>query len=152
ASRLAGLPLEGTASVNAMSAPWALAADVRDGTNQAHAEGTLDPAAIARGLLEAIGSLQLKVDAPDVASLAPLSPGPWPTRGTARFEAHVDGSLSGLDAKAQGRHPAHPLTLVTHGELADWSGPNVRLEHLQWDGQASTDPQAPLSAKLVVQE
>jgi translocation and assembly module TamB len=47
---------------------------------------------------------------------------------------------------------AHPLTLVTQGELADWSGPHVRLDRLHWEGQASTDPQAPLTGRVLVQE
>jgi translocation and assembly module TamB len=156
ASQIAGVPIEGKASLDALSAPWKLVADLRSGDNQAHAEGALQPAAAAQGLLEAIDSVRLAVDAPAVASLAPLAPGRWPTHGTARFEVRLDGALAHLDALGAGSRAndaaAHPLTLVTQGDLADWSGPQVRLDHLHWEGQASTDPQAPLTGRLLVQE
>jgi translocation and assembly module TamB len=158
-SQLGGLPLEGKANVNAGGLPWNVSAELHSAANQARLEGTLSPADSAKGFLDAVEALHASVDAPDVAAFAPLSTGRWPTKGRARIDVQVEGArnalarLGALTTPGKGvRGEPHPLTIVTEGELSDWSGPLVRLEHLQWNGQLSTDPHAPLSARLTVRE
>jgi translocation and assembly module TamB len=159
ASQVGGVPVEGKANLNATALPWSVSAELHSAANQARLEGTLSPAPSARGFLDGVETLHASVDAPNVASFAPLVPGRWPTKGQARIDVKVEGArnaLARLEAFATPgkgiRGEQHPMTVVTEGELSGWSGPLVRVDDLHWTAQGSTDTQAPLSGRLTVRE
>jgi translocation and assembly module TamB len=159
ASQVGGLPLEGKASLNATALPWSVSAELRSAANQAQVEGALVPAPSARGFLDGVETLHASVEAPDVAAFAPLVPGRWPTKGQARIDVKIEGArnaVARLDAFATPgkgiRSERQPLAIVTEGELSNWAGPNVHLDHLRWSGHGSTDLDAPLAATLAVNE
>ncbi len=218
-SQLAGLPLEGKASLDASAQPWALNAELRSGANQAHAEGTISPGTETADAMAVVDRLHLSVDAPALATFAPLaggpaatpatapSPGPaasavtalatadnlpaqvlgkaatkvatggqtsdtralapalapsasarvapagqWPTRGSAKLDLSLTGGRIAISDRRPGNAAAHPLTIVTQGELSDWDGPALRIAKLQWNAQGSTDPQAPLAATVTLRD
>jgi len=70
-SLLAGLVLEGKASVDAMGAPWAVSAEVHSGGNHARADGAISPGHEGGDALAVIDQLHLSVDAPSLQLLAP---------------------------------------------------------------------------------
>ena len=70
-SLVAGLPLDGKASVDAMGTPWALAAQLHSGGNEAKADGSLSPGNASADALAVIDQLHLSVDAPALQLLAP---------------------------------------------------------------------------------
>ena len=219
-SLLAGVAVDGKASIDALGAPWSVSAEVRSGGNQAHLEGAISPGHAGSDALAVIDQLHLSVDAPQLQLLAPppartsaASPavaaasgvaalaqtrtipgeliakaattvasggktddakalvpavaasaasaaqasaaaagrGNWVNRGSARLDVQVTGGrlaiADGAPARSRG---AAPLRIVTQGELSDWSGPQLKLAKLQWNGHASSDPQAPLDASITL--
>ncbi len=70
-SLLAGLALDGQATVDALGAPWKVAAEVRSGGNQAHVDGAISPGNAGADALAVIDQLHLSVDAPSLQLLAP---------------------------------------------------------------------------------
>ena len=70
-SLLAGLALDGKASVDALGAPWTVAAEARSGGNQAHVDGSISPGHADVDALAVIDQLHLSVDAPQLQLLAP---------------------------------------------------------------------------------
>ena len=70
-SLLAGLALEGKASVDALGAPWAVSAEVHSGGNQAHVDGAISPGHAVGDAMAVIDQLHLSVDAPALQLLAP---------------------------------------------------------------------------------
>ena len=70
-SLLAGLALDGKASIDALGAPWAVTAEVHSGGNQAHVDGTISPGNAGADALAVIDQLHLSVDAPPLQLLAP---------------------------------------------------------------------------------
>jgi translocation and assembly module TamB len=218
-SLLAGLALDGKATLDALGAPWTLAAEVHSGGNGARADGTVSPGHAGGDALAVIDKLHLTVDAPSLQMLAPAggrartaSPavvaasgvaamaetrtipgeliakaatkvatggktddaralvpavaasaasaaraaepasgrGPWPTRGSARLDVQITGGRLAIADDARGRPGTAPLRIVSQGELTDWAGPQSRLARLQWSGQASSDPNAPLQASITL--
>ena len=70
-SLLAGLALDGKATIDALGAPWAVSAEVRSGGNQAHVDGAISPGNAGGDALAVIDQLHLSVDAPSLQLLAP---------------------------------------------------------------------------------
>jgi len=70
-SLLAGLALDGKASVDALAAPWKVSAEVHSGGNQAHVDGAISPGGAGAAALAVIDQLHLSVDAPSLQLLAP---------------------------------------------------------------------------------
>jgi len=70
-SLLAGLALDGQASIDALGAPWAVSAEVHSGGNQAHVDGAISPGHAGSDALAVIDQLHLSVDAPQLQLLAP---------------------------------------------------------------------------------
>ena len=70
-SLLAGLALDGNATVDALGAPWAVAAELHSGGNQAHVDGAISPGNAESDALAVIDQLHLSVDAPSLQLLAP---------------------------------------------------------------------------------
>jgi translocation and assembly module TamB len=70
-SLLAGLALDGTASVDALGAPWAVSAEVHSGGNQARVDGAISPGNAGADALAVVDQLHLSVDAPALQLLAP---------------------------------------------------------------------------------
>ena len=75
-SLLAGLALDGKASVDALGAPWAVAAELHSGGNQAHVDGAISPGNAGADALAVIDRLHLSVDAPSLQMFAPLAARP----------------------------------------------------------------------------
>ena len=169
-SLLAGLHLDGNATVDALHAPWAVAAELHSGGNRARVDGAISPGNARADALAVIDQFHLVVDAPQLQLLAPpgrpaaASPavaaasapaaaarGNWPTRGAAKLDLQVTGGLA-IGAGAQARRGAAPWRVVTQGELSDWAGPQFKLAKLQWSGRGSSDPQAPLEANVTLVE
>ena len=92
-SLLAGLALDGKASVDALGAPWAVSAEVHSGGNQAHVDGAISPGHVGSDALAVIDQLHLSVDAPQLQLLAP------PTAQAAR---RVAGRRCGLGRRRAG--------------------------------------------------
>ena len=72
-SLVAGLALDGKASLDALGAPWAVSAEVHSGGNQAHVDGAISPGNASADALAVIDQLHLSVDAPALQLLAPPS-------------------------------------------------------------------------------
>ena len=70
-SLLAGLALDGKASVDALGAPWAVSAEVHSGGNHAHVDGAISPGNASADALAVIDQLHLSVDAPALQLLVP---------------------------------------------------------------------------------
>ncbi|MEP6503900.1 MAG: translocation/assembly module TamB domain-containing protein, partial [Betaproteobacteria bacterium] len=70
-SLLAGLALDGKASIDALGAPWAVSAEIHSGGNQAHVDGAISPGSANADALAVIDQLHLSVDAPALQLLAP---------------------------------------------------------------------------------
>jgi translocation and assembly module TamB len=70
-SLLAGLALDGKASVDALAAPWKVSVEVHSGGNQAHVDGAISPGGAGAAALAVIDQLHLSVDAPSLQLLAP---------------------------------------------------------------------------------
>ena len=116
-SLLAGLALDGKASVDALGSPWAVSAEVHSGGNQAHVDGAISPGNASADALAVIDQLHLSVDAPALQLLAP--PG---TRTRAASPAVV--AASAVDAMAQtktipGELLAKAATTVATGGKTD---------------------------------
>ena len=69
-SLLAGLALDGKASIDALGAPWAVSAEVHSGGNQAHVDGAISPGHAGSDALAVIDQMHLSVDAPQLQLLA----------------------------------------------------------------------------------
>ncbi len=72
-SQLAGLALAGKAHVDALGAPWAVAAELHSGVNQARVDGAISPGNAQADALAVIDQLHLSVDAPALQLFAPLA-------------------------------------------------------------------------------
>ena len=70
-SLVAGLALDGKATVDAMGAPWAVSAQVHSGGNEARVDGAISPGHANDDALAVIDQLHLAVDAPALQLLAP---------------------------------------------------------------------------------
>jgi len=95
-SLLAGVAIDGKASVDALGAPWAVSAQVHSGGNQAHLDGAISPGRAGADALAVIDQLHLSVDAPQLQLLAPP-----PARTSAASPAVA--AASGVAALAQTR-------------------------------------------------
>ena len=91
-SLLAGLALDGKASVDALGAPWTVAAEARSGGNQAHLDGAISPGNAGSDALAVIDQLHLSVDAPQLHLLAPP--------GKTRTASPAVAAASAVDALA----------------------------------------------------
>ena len=91
-SLLAGLALDGKASVDALGAPWTVAAEARSGGNQAHVDGAISPGNAGSDALAVIEQLHLNVDAPQLHLLAPP--------GKTRTASPAVAAASAVDALA----------------------------------------------------
>ena len=100
-SLLAGLALDGKASIDALGAPWAVSAELHSGGNQAHVDGAISPGHAGADALAVIDQLHLSVDAPSLQLLAP--PDRAPTHGVARARGGVGRRRAGA---RQRRFPA----------------------------------------------
>ncbi len=92
-SLLAGLALDGKASIDALGAPWAVTAEVHSGDNQAHVDGAISPGHAGADALAVIDQLHLHVDAPSLQAFAPLGP-------HARTASPAVAAASAVDALA----------------------------------------------------
>jgi len=70
-SLVAGLALDGKATLDAMGAPWAVSAQVHSGGNEARVDGAISPGRANDDALAVIDQLHLAVDAPALQLLAP---------------------------------------------------------------------------------
>ena len=70
-SLLAGLALDGKASIDALGAPWAVSAEAHSGGNQARVDGAISPGNASADALAVIDQLHLSVDAPALQLLVP---------------------------------------------------------------------------------
>ena len=91
-SLLAGLALDGKASIDALGAPWTVTAEARSGGNQAHVDGSISPGNASADALAVIDQLHLSVDAPQLHLLAPP--------GKARTASPALAAASAVDAMA----------------------------------------------------
>lgn len=94
-SLLAGLPLAGKASIDGLRAPWAVAAEVHSGGNQAHVDGAVSPGGAGADALAVVDQLHLVVDAPQLQMLAP--------QGNARPVSPAVAAASAVDAMGASR-------------------------------------------------
>jgi len=95
-SLLAGLALEGKASVDALGAPWAVSAELHSGGNHARAEGAISPGHAGGDALAVIEQLHLNVDAPSLQLLAPPA-------ARARAASPAVAAASGVATLAESR-------------------------------------------------
>ena len=117
-SLMAGLPFDGKASVDAMSAPWTVAAQLHSGGNEARAEGSISPGHANADALAVIDQLHLSVDAPSLQLLAP------PGRAHAATASPAVAAASAVDSLAQtktipGQLIAAAATKVASGGKTD---------------------------------
>jgi translocation and assembly module TamB len=92
-SLLAGVALDGKASIDATGAPWAVSAEVHSGGNQAHVDGAISPGHANADALAVIDQLHLSVDAPALQMLAP-------TGARTRVASPAAAAASAVDALA----------------------------------------------------
>ena len=93
-SLLAGLPFDGKATVDAMGAPWTVAAQLHSGGNEAKADGSISPGNANADALAVIDQLHLSVDAPSLQLLAP-------TNAHTRTASPAVAAASAVDAMAE---------------------------------------------------
>jgi len=116
-SLLAGLALDGKATVDALGVPWSVAAEVHSGGNQAHVDGAISPGNASADALAVIDQLHLSVDAPALQLLAP--PG-----ARTRTASPAVAAASAVDAMAEtktipGQLIAKAATKVATGGKTD---------------------------------
>ncbi len=95
-SLVAGLPLDGKATIDGLGAPWTVAAELHSGGNQAHLDGSIAPGNAAADALAVIEQLHLAVDAPSLQALAP--PGAHPRSTPAGPAAAAASAVDALAA------------------------------------------------------
>jgi translocation and assembly module TamB len=86
-SQIAGLALDGKATVDALGSPWRVDAELHSGANHAHLDGSLTPGNAGAQALALIDQLHLAVDAPALQVFAPLAGRPHATPATAAASA-----------------------------------------------------------------
>jgi len=143
-SRLAGVPLEGTATLDAGAAAWAIAGELRSGANVAKVDGSLRPGRAAGDALAVLERAHLALDAPELATLAPLAGGPVAAPGPAPGPA-APGPAPAASAVAA---LAQPKTLP--GEIVAQAATKVATGGRTADTRALAPALAPSSAQPAV--
>jgi len=115
-SLVAGLHFDGTASIDALRAPWAVAAEVHSGGNQAHVDGAISPGNAGADALAVVDQLHLVVDAPQLQMLAP--PGKVRTASPAVAAASAVNAM-GESKTIPGELLAKAATTVATGGRTD---------------------------------
>jgi len=115
-SLLAGLPIDGKASIDGLRAPWAVSAELHSGGNQAHVEGAVSPGDAGADALAVIDQLHLAVDAPQLQMLA--TPGRVRTASPAVAAASAVGTM-GASKTIPGELIAKAATTVATGGKTD---------------------------------
>ncbi len=138
-SRLAGVPLNGRAGLDALRLPWTLDAELHNAGNQARAEGSISPGRADAAALATIDRFKLSVDAPSLESFAPFAPAAVTAEGAASGAARTA-------AASAPQRPASGVAATIPGQLIGKATATVATGGRSTDARAIAPALAPSAA------